>query len=617
MNKKIFATVALCMVLTLCTVGLVACNNGNNSDKDQVTVTFYDATDSANLVKLKDVKVDKGSTVESYTPTKDGGYEFVNWFAVPSKNHAFDFGTAINEDTNVYAGFTLFKNDTREFYVVGSGTSELLFQSNWGKVLTDAHKMTKDASKNEYTIQMDVKQGDEFQFVINSDWANKRGYGYMSTSTLTNGTAAFEGQGSVYDESSKGSNIKCVYSGNYKFTLKTYPNEDYYNENGTGYTEERKEIYNVGLYDKIEWTRVGDVVNDVVTVTNYYIKGKNITGWKDMYNAATQMVANGDVHTLKVYLKKNDEFMFTSRVTKIENGESTASVGSEYIKANVLTEASKEYLGSTTSNMTAKADGEYTFTYNSTSKELSVTFDSSKAPAAYKYYLDGNFNGGNYGDFITKPDDFKMTETPSGSGVYAIKGVTFDEGKEFLIRSYAVEDTADWNHTHIDFQFAYLAPNAAFEVASATNNNIKIKTAGTYDVSFDSYSKMITIVNHVEADPADTLDIYIKGSGINNWNHGFSADYVMTLSADKTTYEYTLTVAANSTVEFGLEKHTKGEKEGYGDYLGLSALGSSGDANSSFTLESGANFKCSTAGTYKIVYNIETGKVDFYAATNA
>ena len=91
----------------------------------------------------------------------------------------------------------------------------------------------------------------------------------------------------------------------------------------------------------------------------------------------------------------------------------------------------------------------------------------------------------------------------------------------------------------------------------------------------------------------------------------------MTLSADKTTYEYTLTVAANSTVEFGLEKHTKGEKEGYGDYLGLSALGSSGDANSSFTPESGTNFKCSTAGTYKIVYNIETGKVDFYAATNA
>lgn len=459
---------------------------------------------------------------------------------------------------------------------------------------------------------MDLKAGDEFQFARDTDWSNKRGYGYLSTITMADGTEVFESQGSVYDDSLKGSNIKVKYSGNYTLTLKTYPNEDYYNTEGTGYTEERKEIYNIGLYDKITWVRNGDVLNDTVTVTNYYIKGANITGWKDMYNTSTQMTAEGDTHTLSVYLKEGEEFMFTSRVTKIEDGVTSSSVGAEYIKANALTDASKAYVDGDTGNMTAKTTGQYTFTYNSTSKELSVTVDTSVTPASYDYYLDGNFDGGNYGDFITSPANFKLTETTEGSGVYAIKNVTLDEGAELLLRAYAAGDTADWNHTHTDYQYAYLAANTAFSAASDTNNNIKVVTAGVYDISFDSYSKMITIVEHNEdADPADTLDIYIKGSGINNWSHNFSSEYVMTLSEDKTTYEYVLTVGEDG-VQFGLEKHTKGEKEGYGDYLGLSAIGTSGDANSLFNPGSGSNFECSTAGTYKIVYNIETGKVDFY-----
>ena len=44
-------------------------------------------------------------------------------------------------------------------------------------------------------------------------------------------------------------------------------------------------------------------------------------------------------------------------------------------------------------------------------------------------------------------------------------------------------------------------------------------------------------------------------------------------------------------------------------------MGTSGDANSIFTPESGTNFVCSVAGTYKIVYDIETETIDFYAVT--
>ncbi len=609
MKKKIIAITATCAAVAM-TVGLAACEKKPVDNATYYTVTYMDGT---NVLKTEEVK--EGEVPAAYTPTKEGGYQFVDWFATPSKNHIYDTSAAITQDVTVYAGFTLYKVDTREFYVVGSGQSELLFTSNWGKVITYSHKLTKAADKNEYTITMDLKKGDQFQFARDTEWSNKRGFGYLSTLTMADGTAVFSGQGSVYDESAKGSNIVCEYSGNYTLTLKTYPNEDYYNTSGTGYTEERKEIYNLGTYDKIEWVRNGDIVNDSITITDFYIKGAGITGWKDMYNNSTKMVNNGGNYTLSVYLKEGDEFMFTSQVTKIENGETTVATGSEYIKSNALDTASRSYVDGYTeggANMKAKASGTYTLTYNSTAKTLSVAFDATAVPAKCDYYIDGNFNGGNYGDFITNPDKFKLTETAAGSGVYKIESVTLDESKELLLRSYAEGETADWNHTHIDYQYANLAPNAAFVVAGETNNNIKIKTSGVYDIAFDSYSKIITITEHL--DTADTLDIWIKGAGSGlTWSPNFEAKYRLTLSADEKSYEYILTVT--DSVEFGMAKYAKGSQEGYGDYIGAPALGTAGDANDKFRPESGNNFKCSTAGTYKIVYNIESGKVDMYAVT--
>lgn len=602
MKKSLLALLAIGAAVTM-TLGLAACGGGNTH-----TVTFMDGD-----TVLKTEEVEDGATVEEYTPTKDGGYEFVDWFATPSKNHEYDFSTPITDDVTIYAGFTLFKDDTREFYVLGSGTSELLFTSDWGAVITDAHKMTKADGKNEYSITMDLKEGDQFQFALDSEWSNKRGYGYLDTLTMADGTEVFSGEGSPYDDSAKGSNIVCEYSGNYTLTLHTYPNEDYYNTAGEGYTEDRKEIYNIGTYDKITWVRNGDVINDTVTITDFYIKGAGTTNWADMYNSNTQMVNNGGTYTMSVYLKEDDQFMFTSRVTKIEDGETTYSTGSEYIKAENLDEASAAYVGGETGNMTALASGTYTFTYDSDAKTLSVAFDATAVPAAYDYYIDGTFDGNNYGDFITSPDEFKMTETAEGSGVYTISQVTLTEGAELLIRSYLEGETADWNHTHIDYQYANMAANPAFSAASETNNNILVLTEGVYDITFDSYSKIITITAYT--DSADTLDIYIKGSGVNGWNHNFSADYRFTLSEDETSYELTVTFTAND--DFGIEVFNKGVTEGNGAFKKTGAIGTAGNANSLFVPEGGGdvNFVCSVAGTYRIVYNISADTVDFYTVT--
>ena len=600
MKKSLLALIAICAV-TAMSAGIVACGGGNTH-----TVTFMDGD-----TVLKTEEVEDGATVSEYTPTKEGGYEFVDWFATPSKNHEYDFTTPITDDVTIYAGFTLFKDDTREFYVLGSGTSELLFTSDWGAVITDAHKLTKADGKNEYSITMDLKEGDQFQFALDSEWSNKRGYGYLETLTMPDGTEVFSGEGSPYDDSAKGSNIVCEYAGNYTLTLHTYPNEDYYNTSGEGYTEARKEIYNLGTYDKITWVRNGDVINDSVTITDFYIKGASITNWADMYNSDTQMLNDGGTYTMSVYLKEGDQFMFTSRVTKIEDGEMTYSTGSEYIKAENLDDASAAYVGGETGNMTALASGTYTFTYDG--ENLSVAFDATAVPAAYDYYIDGTFDGNNYGDFITSPDEFKMTETSEGSGVYAISQVTLTEGAELLIRSYLEGETADWNHTHVDYQYANMAANAAFSAASETNNNILVLTEGVYDITFDSYSKIITITAYT--DSADTLDIYIKGSGVNGWNHNFSADYRFTLSEDETSYELTVTFTAND--DFGIEVFNKGVTEGNGAFKKTGAIGTAGNANNLFVPEGGGdvNFICSVAGTYRIVYNISADTVDFYTVS--
>ena len=612
MSKKLLAVLALGAVASMA-VGFAACTPSENepSGGDKVTVSFSDGTDKTTV--LKTVEVEKGSTVEEYVPEKDG-YEFVDWFGTPSMNHEYDFSAPINNNVSIFAGFTKYVEDDRVFYVVGSGTSELLFTSAWGDVITDSHKLTKAEGKNEYSITMDLKAGDEFQFALNSAWENKRGFGYLDTLELEDGTAVFSGQGSPYDDSTKGQNIKVEYSGNYTLTLYTYPNEDYYNTSAPSYTEEQKEVYNLGMFDKITWVRNGDVLNDSVTITDYYIKGSDITKWADMYNLHTQMLNNGSNYTMSIYLNEGEEFMFTSRITKIEDGETTYTTGADAIKAENLDEASAAYVGGDSGNMTALASVTYTFTYDKDAITLSVAFDADEKPAAQDYYLDGDFlDGANkYGAFIDDPDSYKLVETEAGSGVYKLSGVEFKEGQLVLIRAYAAGATASWDATHTDYQFTYLAKNDNCEAESESSANIRVLVAGTYDITFDSYSQMITILPHVEAEEGDVYDIYIKGSSVNGWNHNFDAKYKMTLSEDKLRYEMTIELTANDS--FGLARFAKGATAGQGDFINSTWLGTEGDANSIVTPAKPGNFTCTTAGTYRIVYTIATEKVDFYKA---
>lgn len=377
MKRKSFMFVlAATLVFSM---GAVGCGNTETngesstqeegSKEDTCKVTFYD---SDGTTELKTEEVKSGECVAEYEPEKEG---FVGWFATPQMSHRFDFSTPITEDTSVFGGFVTYVEDTREFAILGSGTSPVLLESNWGKVIGDAQKMTKEENSeaNIYTITLDLNEGDEFQFAINSEWHNQRGYGYLD-SISKDGTEYFANSGTLGDASSKRANIKCAVAGNYTFTLTTYPGEDQYETDSSNYTEDNKESFNINNYDVITWTYNGESsASDVETQTDYYIKGAKITGWEDVYNDETKFTEENGIYTLTIALEEGDEFMFTSMVT---TGE-TSGVGTEYIRyTNIAvedTESQSYVTGTDSANLVASQAGTYTFTYDPATKVLTVS----------------------------------------------------------------------------------------------------------------------------------------------------------------------------------------------------------------------------------------------------
>lgn len=506
--KKVQKIVILVLCVALGLFAFAAC--GPKESGDKVTVTFYDATGTnkpAEMKVLKTQKVTKGETVASYVPTKDGGYDFVNWFATPSKSHVFDFTTKIDKDISIYGGFSKFVADTRDYYIIGTGTSKVLLDG-WNVANSDAswdavkanHKFTKSSAtdKNEYTMTLDLMENDQFVLMTNRQYYAKRGYGYLDSLKLEDGTEVFSGQGSVYDDSSKGSNIKVEKSGNYTLTLTTHPDDDYYNTEGNGYTEENKEVYNLNPYDKISWVRNGDPLEVISTSTEFYIKGAKITDWKTMLNAATIMTKSGDEHKMSIYLRENEEFMFASRVTDIATGN--VSDGATFIKSNLLDAEGQKLIDGYSENggnMKAKASGTYTFVYNEKTNKLVVTFDANKTPAKQDFYLNGNLLGKDYNGCLAAASEVKLTQDANDSFVYTFKNAELKVGDEFRILAYP-EGTKELTFSNFDIQyhFEYLHPSskeANFGTKTENDTNIMVKVAGTYDIVFDSYSKIIKI----------------------------------------------------------------------------------------------------------------------------
>lgn len=243
-------------------------------------------------------------------------------------SHKFDFSQAVTEDTSVFAGFVTYVEDTREFAIVGSGTSPVLLESNWGAVIGDAQKMTKEESDSEnvYTITLDLSEGDQFQFVMDSSWGDQRGYGYLDTIEL-DGMDYFENSGSLGDTGVKRSNIKCAGGG------KLYVYTD--DVSGRGCLRDRQRKLYGGEQGSVQHQSVRydhmDIQRSIGECRRrcsdrLLHQGCDCDRMGDVYSDETKFTEQDGTYTLKIDLTEGDEFMFTSMVTVGD----TSSAGTEY-----------------------------------------------------------------------------------------------------------------------------------------------------------------------------------------------------------------------------------------------------------------------------------------------
>ena len=603
--------IVMALVLVLGMAAFAACKQ-DEPETPVFTVTYYDGT-----TVLKTEEVEEGGYATDWEPEAKEGMEFSDWYVDAGLNRVFDFeGEAITADRNLYAGYVAVgTDDTRTWAIVGSGQGDILSSSAWGTVITDVHALEKTEGENEFTITLDLYEDDQFQFATDTSWMNQRGFGYipLADRTMTvdgEEVTPFSGGGGIGETADKQSNIIVEYPGNYTFTLTTYPDEDYYDDNVNN------GLVSISNFDTITYEYNGPAAELSSTVTEFYIKGQDITQWGDMYNPATQMTRVGSTYTLTVYLKAGDQVMFTSLNVDRETGEST--VGTTYINVTNLDEESASLFTAAGNNMTVNTSGEYTFTYDADSKTLSAALDEDATLVEADYYLDGSFGGLSWNQSFYDPD-YKFAA--AGNDVYTLDGIELAAGDEIVIQSFTQGATEESGEKLAAYNFRYYrGTDGAFEAADADNNNynIAVVTAGTYNIEFDAYAKIITIV------PADMQHtVYIKGSFVEGWkitdeNGELIDDYKLEETSDGV-FEITMTITDEmvngATWQAGLQLDTTTGSDG--TFIGAGALGedAADNANALFRPETGNNLTSTTAGTYRFVYDLNTGELNIYEVT--
>lgn len=488
MKKKILTVIAMALCVAL-TMGLfVACSGGNKKKDGQLTVTFYDTDRDGRVIST--VYVDPDSTVSRPANPTKSGQTFVDWYATPSGSQVFDFSQEIVEDTSVFAFFSTYQNDTREFNIVGSGKATVLASSSWGKVINDTHKMKKSSSttSNEYTFTTDLFVGDQFQFATNSDWEFQRGAGYVRNMTK-DGVEYFAPLDSPYSNSAKKSNITTAKAGNYTFTLKTHPVEDWFDTADDYYTEETKNKFNYNNLDSITFTYNGETTEVAVEDYNYYIKGsdvsiKNGTAWGDQFRDKLHLMSRNEdksVYTLSIFLKEKEEFLFGSTNT-IEN---VPTIASKYIRSDALDEASKAFLDASAShNMVAKKTGIYSFTYTVATEKLSVTFEEATQPT----YVVG-VKGSNIAEAEKDWAYVNLTVDSTNPEIYTAT-ITLTAAGEFMI--VADPETLAEYTNNINITGGSQSAALPEGVTADAGRNFKAP-AGTYKLTVNMYNASVVI----------------------------------------------------------------------------------------------------------------------------
>ncbi len=380
MKAKKWLVALLAALLVLACIGTVACSDGGE-EVTKYTVTYVDITDNNKTLKTEDVAA--GDKATEWEPEKEG-YTFVEWYATPDMIHVFDFNNVITQDTTVYGYFAAetFEEDTRSFYILGSSSDEnsVLYGTNYKIGDESAQKLTKaeKTGVNEYTITLDLYLGDTFQFAINDDFENQRGFGYFDEAAAD---GYFEGKPNFLDPNPRKADVVVEQAGNYTLTLTTHPWSDEYETTHASYTEEEKENFNFNVEDTVTFVRNGDpVVAPSDAPLEIYIKGAYITGWGHDTSAEYTMTYDeeNDVYTYSHEFVAGDAFMFYNFTKYLgDDGEWHNTLGSISLNTDTIDQENSdvEYLDLTQGNITVTASGTYSFVYDRNTNSLVVTYD--------------------------------------------------------------------------------------------------------------------------------------------------------------------------------------------------------------------------------------------------
>ena len=192
----------------------------------QITVTFMNQDETLGSVSVNAGEVLDKSSYESFETVE--GAEFAGWYETPSylESSKKDLTTdTFTKDTTLFGDFKFAEiaEDTRHWYVAGTSKKGILELNNWAADLSDEDKAKFELvptgnAVNEFSLTIDLYEGDQFQVIHDWSWDGQKGYGKFTDIDETQMENA-GGLGGTDDTA----NVQVKMDGNYTITLTTNP----------------------------------------------------------------------------------------------------------------------------------------------------------------------------------------------------------------------------------------------------------------------------------------------------------------------------------------------------------------------------------------------------------
>ncbi len=214
----------------LATVILAGCGKSTAKEPvaEDITITFMNQDETLGTVSAKAGEVLDAASYESYEATDNG--EFNGWFETPTylESSKKDLTTdTFTKDTTLYGDFRADEvaEDTRLWYVAGTSAKGSLALNNWAADLSDDEKaqfqLTPTGNTNEFSLTIDLYEGDQFQVIHDWSWDGQKGFGKFTDIDPEQMENA-GGLGGTDDTA----NVQVKQDGNYTITLTTNPDNE-------------------------------------------------------------------------------------------------------------------------------------------------------------------------------------------------------------------------------------------------------------------------------------------------------------------------------------------------------------------------------------------------------